>query len=99
LIQAQAATKGFEHEQTEKTEAGTFCQKCAAFRYCTAKVVTGLTECPWPRMAALESCKACSSCQQNELPQENAGRQNRNQKEFNAKTQRRKDAKQKEKTT
>jgi hypothetical protein len=32
-----AATKEFEQEQTEKTEAEKFCQKCATFRYSTAR--------------------------------------------------------------
>jgi len=31
----QAATKEFEQEQTEKTEAEKFCQKCPTFGYCT----------------------------------------------------------------
>jgi hypothetical protein len=42
--------------------------------HCTAQVLTGLTGCPRPRMAAFESCKACASCQQYALPQENAAR-------------------------
>ena len=38
----QAATKEFEQEQTEKTEAEKFCQKCATSRYSTAKSHCGV---------------------------------------------------------
>jgi hypothetical protein len=86
----QAATKEFELEQTEKTEAETFCQKGAPFRYGSErKSFDRINGMPRPRMAAFESCRSCSPCQQSELPQENAARLDATERNS---TQRRQDA-------